>query len=365
MFDSLRRRLGWWVHNEKMADAAVEHTLRYLFLEVTRRCNLHCAYCGSDCVEREQPGELTVPEWIEIVRGIARDFTPKDIMVAVTGGEPLLKPGIFDLLAVLHAEGFRFGIVTNGTLMTPANARRIVESRMGSLTISFDGPPDVHDLLRGPGTAVKAVAAARALHEAGYKGKLEFFTTVTKPVLARIDEVRRIAALERVPLWRVAPVMPIGRAALRPDLQLDGADLRALFDYIVRSRADGLTPIPELCEEGYVGDDYEGRVRPYLCQCRAGITTGGIKCTGEIGACPELSPAFDQGHIKRESLKEVWESRYQVFRDRSWTRKGECAACDVYARCKGGAMHLYENPDGDFLRCFHLMCGGKEKKGEG
>ena len=77
MFAALQQRLGWWVHSEKMADAAAEHPLRYLFLEVTRRCNLHCAYCGSDCVEREQPGELTVPEWIEIVRGIAWDFTSR------------------------------------------------------------------------------------------------------------------------------------------------------------------------------------------------------------------------------------------------------------------------------------------------
>jgi radical SAM protein with 4Fe4S-binding SPASM domain len=98
-------------------------------------------------------------------------------------------------------------------------------------------------------------------------------------------------------------------------------------------------------------------VRPYLCQCRAGITTGGILADGRIGACPELSDAFVQGDIRTERFREVWDRRYQVFRDRSWTRRGECAGCEAYDRCRGGSLHLYPEPNAELLRCFYLMLG--------
>ena len=66
---------------------------------------------------------------------------------------------------------------------------------------------------------------------------------------------------------------------------------------------------PEFCEEGFLGGRYEGLVRPFLCQCRAGINIAGIRYDGLIGACPEISQYFDQGDIRKERLKAVWEER--------------------------------------------------------
>lgn len=102
---------------------------------------------------------------------------------------------------------------------------------------------------------------------------------------------------------------------------------------------------------------YEGQVRPYRFQCRAGLTVAGIRHTGGITACPELPAAFDQGHIERQRLREVWETQYQVFRDRSWTRRGICAHCQAYDACQGGSLHLYEHPQGEVGRCFYNMLG--------
>ena len=108
-----------------------------------------------------------------------------------------------------------------------------------------------------------------------------------------------------------------------------------------------------------LGDEYEGEVRPYLCRCGAGVTIGGILYDGRIGACPELSRAFDQGHIGTDRFKTVWESRYQVFRDRSWAKRNQpCDACDSFDRCRGGAMHLYESPESTTMRCLYRMLGG-------
>ena len=106
--DDLRERHArmWRGHAEVLAQKAATHPLRYLFLEVTRRCNLACAYCGSSCTGRDDPAELTSDEWVAVVRQVAADFDARTVMVAVTGGETLLKPGILDVFHALRDCGF-------------------------------------------------------------------------------------------------------------------------------------------------------------------------------------------------------------------------------------------------------------------
>jgi len=351
----IRREVLWARHLRTRERLFHEHPLRYLFFEVTRRCNYSCAYCGSDCSVGGVARELDVLDWIRIARQVATDFRADDVMIAVTGGEPLLKKGIFELFAELHRLGFHYGMVTNGSLLDEVAARRLVEAGIGSISISMDAPSAVNDALRGPGAAARVEAALAALRCTGYSGKLEIISTVTRPAVPLLPELRKRLFAMNVPRWRVAPVMPIGRAAHRPDLVPDGADIRSILEFVRTARSDGLLPRPEFCEEGFLGNRFEGVVRPYLSMCGAGITTAGILCDGRIGACPELGEAFLQGDIKTDRLREVWDNRYQVLRDRSWTLRGICGACEHYERCGGGAMHLYSEPGADILRCLYRM----------
>lgn len=360
--EASRRDALWTQHLAKRSRLVQDHPLRYVFLEVTRRCNLACAYCGSSCTVEAQRGELGIEQWIEIVRQIARDFDSRKIMVAVTGGEPLLKDGVDALFRELRAQGFGYGMVTNGFLLGEKRAKSLVDAGMGSISISMDAPTEINDQLRGKGASERVSRAISALRTAGFQGKLEIISTITKPVVPLLAEMREHVASLRVPFWRVAPVMPIGRAAERPDLIPDATDVRTILEFVRAGRHDGFTPAPEFSEEGFLGNRFEGCVRPYLCQCRAGITIAGILADGRIGACPELGDAFVQGDIRTERLKDVWETRYQNLRDRSWTKKGKCAACGQYDACGGGAMHLYPSPEGDLLRCLYWMAKESEER---
>jgi radical SAM protein with 4Fe4S-binding SPASM domain len=354
--ERLQREARWKTQADKLDALAAEHPLRYLFLEVTRRCNLHCAYCGSECTPQGWPDELSTDTWLDVIRQIAADYDPPKVMIAVTGGEPLLKDRIYDLFAEIHRLGFRYGMVSNGTRLDQVAAERLVAAGIDAISLSMDAPPPFNDALRGPGATARVEEAIVHLKDAGFKGKLEIISTLTRPAIGQLEPMRRYLSQLRVPLWRVAPVMPIGRAAKRPELIPTDADVRTLLDFVVKARGDQLLPSPEFCEEGYLGDRYEGAVRPYLSQCRAGITTGGIMATGGIGACPELGPAYLQGDIRKERFKDVWETRYQVLRDRSWTRQGgACADCGAYDRCRGGSLHLYDKPQAEFLRCLFKM----------
>ena len=337
----LRRRLMWAQHDRRVDQLCREHPLKYLFLEVTRRCNLACRYCGSGCDGRDRPAELTAGDFVTVLGDIAQDFDPRTIMVAVTGGEPLLKDGVFDVFGELRRLGFPYGMVSNGQLLDRAMAERLVAVGIGSISLSLDALPELNDRLRGRGSARKVEEAIGHLRAAGYGGKLEIISTITKPAVAHLEAMRRHVAALRVPLWRVAPVMPIGRAAENPELVPDPIEVRAILEFVREARQDAWAPRPEFSEEGFLGNRYEGVVRPYLCQCRAGITIAGIRANGKIAACPELSDAYDQGDIREERLRTVWSERYQLFRDRRWTRRGPCATCEQSGHCRGGALHLY------------------------
>ena len=150
-----RREALWQAHREKWKALVEEHPLRYVFLEVTRRCNLACVYCGSSCTPKAQREEMPVSSWIDIVRQIANDFDSKQIMVAVTGGEPLLKEGVDELFYELSAQGFAYGMVTNGYFLDEARARKLVDAGMRSISISMDAPAEINDRLRGRGASKK------------------------------------------------------------------------------------------------------------------------------------------------------------------------------------------------------------------
>lgn len=355
MLNRIKYNLKWKLHSINFKKLIDEHPLKYLFLEVTRQCNLKCIYCGSDCGASARGGEMPVEKWIDIARQIAQDFDPALVMIAITGGEPLLKKGIFELFFELQKLKFQFGMVSNGTLIDKDAASKLVQSGIGSISLSLDGTPEINDAIRGKGVADKIAAVVGYLSYAGYRGKLEAITTLTKPALPHLDAARKYLAGLKIPLWRIVPAIPIGRAANRPELILNDEDIRFTLEYIKKSRTDKLMPVPEFGEEGYLGDEFEGAVRPFLFQCLAGITIGGILYDGKLGACPELGEAFSQGHISKDRFKDVWNKEYGIFRNRDWTRAGECKSCDAYNRCAGGSLHLYEKPESPFIRCCYKM----------
>jgi radical SAM protein with 4Fe4S-binding SPASM domain len=276
-------------------------------------------------------------------------------------GYPDRTCGVFELFAELHRLGFNYGIVTNGFYVNDWTAAGLVAAGIGSISISMDAPGEVNDQLRGPSATAKAENAIGCLRRAGYGGTLEIISTITRPVVPLLDTMRRRLSELRIANWRIAPVMPIGRAAEHPELIPGPVEIRQLLEYVRQARSDRMNPRPQFCEEGFVGNRFEGIVRPFLAQCRAGITTGGIRANGSIGACPELGDGFAQGDIRTERFRDVWQTRYQVFRQRDWTQRGRCASCEHHPRCNGGSLHLYPTPEAELLRCLYWMAREAEE----
>ena len=109
------------------------HDLNYLFFEITRRCNLACRHCGSDCAADVSQPDLPADSILAVLDGIRQRHDPARITVALTGGEPLLQPGFFELGTAITARGYPWGMVSNGWAWTPARveAARLAESIVG------------------------------------------------------------------------------------------------------------------------------------------------------------------------------------------------------------------------------------------
>ncbi|BDG01138.1 radical SAM protein [Anaeromyxobacter oryzae] len=339
------------------------HPLRYLFLEVTSRCNLRCRHCGSDCDRTPRDGELSTDEWLAVVDRIADGFDPRTLVLVLTGGEPLCRPDLDRILERIHARGLAWGMVTNGQALGTAALRHLLGRGLQSLTVSLDGLRPSHDALRGaPGAFDRALRAIRAAAEAHAAGLLRFTDVVTCVHPANLDELHSVRALleaSGVPAWRLFPIFPRGRAREHPDLLLGPAELRRLLDFIAAARRPPGALRIQLSCEGWLPPAIDRAVRDEPYFCRAGISVASVLCDGAIGACPSVSRALVQGNVRSDDLVEVWERRFAPHRERGWMRTGACAGCRDFPRCLGNSLHLWDGEAGATACCTRdAACGG-------
>lgn len=150
------------LHDEvpyKLFNGYAFRPLRATF-EVTYRCNLECKMCYLVIEGREkQKEELSADE----IKNVISQFTRK-IPLTFTGGEPLLKEGIMDVLRHASKRNM-FGLLTNGILITEKRAKELVEIGTNSLTISIDGIKEVHDKIRGKSSFEKSMEGIKRIQE--------------------------------------------------------------------------------------------------------------------------------------------------------------------------------------------------------
>jgi radical SAM protein with 4Fe4S-binding SPASM domain len=318
------------------------HELGYLFLELTHRCNLDCLHCGSDCQASSTDPDLPRDDLLRVLGEIAEKYDPHKITVVLSGGEPLCYPRVFDLGAELHRLGFPWGMVTNGWAWDEAAFARARAAHMASVTVSLDGLEAEHDWLRNrPGSWQRATATIRRLAADRFVQVMDAITCVNQRSFDTLDDIYQLVGELGLTRWRLFTISPIGRATQRPELFLSPAQYRALMARILAWRERGGLQV-DLSESGYLGPCLENRVRGHDYFCSAGIRVGGVMVNGDILACPNIDRRFRQGNIHRDSFVDVWEHRFQAFRDRSWTRTGRCGACDQWAWCQGNGMHLWD-----------------------
>lgn len=155
--------------------------------------------------------------------------------------------------------------------------------------------------------------------------------------------------------WRIFTIFPVGRAANFPELQLSNEEFISVLDFISATRKENRIRLSYGCE-GFLGG-YEMEVRDHFYQCYAGINVASVLADGSISACPSIRANFHQGNIYKDDFMDVWNNRFQSFRNREWARKGCCADCSMFRYCEGNGMHLHDD-EGNLLVCHYQRIVG-------
>lgn len=316
--------------------------LRYLFLELTLRCNERCLHCGSSCGDIKAP-EMSFSDYQRVLTEIREDFDLSRLQLCITGGEPLLRRDFFDIMSMARDLGFNWGMTSNGTLIDRETAQKLSACGMATISVSIDGLPETHDAFRRtPGGYAKAMAGIENLLRVGG------FKAVQVTTVVNHENIRELPALYEIMLgldidsWRVIGVEPIGRALVRPELLLTAEDRRYLFGFIREKRSENM-PVTYGCSH-YLGTKLEGEVRDFYFLCCAGIYTGSIMSDGSIGACLDIErrPETVQGNIYNDRFSDVWKNRFRLFRRDFSELNADCSACSEREFCAGGSRHSWD-----------------------
>lgn len=346
---SLRRRLALeaWRLNENIR--IEKHELRQLFWECTLRCNLSCRHCGSDCKSVAAQPDMPKEDFLRVLDNIATKTNPNNVFVIITGGEPLMRSDLEECGRAIYKRGFPWGMVTNGLAMTPKRLQSLIASGLHTITVSLDGLEEEHNFMRGNAQSFKRAVDAIRIISAEKRIKSDVVTCVNHRSIQNLDAIKELLISLGVTGWRLFTIFPAGRAAGDADLKLSSEEHRYLMEYIKRNRKEDKRITINYCCEGFMGD-YEGDIRDHFYSCQAGISVGSVLSDGSIGACPSIRADYNQGNIYKDDFWDVWQNRYDVYRNREWMRKGVCAECNMFRYCKGNGMHLRDN-NGNLLHC--------------
>jgi len=322
---------------------------RLIFWELTRRCNLRCRHCRAVPLAEASPEELSAAECLSVLDQIAGLGRP---LVILTGGEPLVRPDLFEIARAARERDLYIALATNGTLVDGPLAGRIAAAEFRRVSVSLDGTrPETHDGLRGlPGSFERALAGLRALRAAGVKTQINF--TLTRGNAEELSGVLDLGEREGAAAVHLFMLVPVGCGREIADDEMLSPEryeeiLQALYG---ESRRRGIE-IRATCAPHY---SRIGRARaaadpippgPNAAQTRArGCIAGSAACfishRGDVQGCGYLS--VKAGSVREKSLRDIWENAelFRLLRDPS-RLGGRCGACEFRAVCSGCRARAY------------------------
>lgn len=339
MFQKVRNKL----HKSYKNISTKEHQLQYLFLEITRKCNLNCLHCGSDCKKETRTPELTTDSWLKIIDYIYQTFSTH-VAIIVTGGEPFMHPDFETIINHLNNYKLRWGMVTNAMSLNKQKIDLIVKNNINSLTISADGMEKSHNKLRNHPKAYQKLTEALTLTgQTNIKYK-DAVTCVYPDNLNELDKIAKLLIEKKMTSWRLFRIFPSGRAKNNPALQLTFEQTQKMVDWIKTNKkqlARQKLNVNLSCE-GWLPFELDTKVRDFPFFCRAGINIASILADGNITGCTNNHSMFYQGNILYDNFFNVWQNRFQKFRQRTWIKQTDCQNCEYLKYCQGNSIHLWE-----------------------
>ena len=304
---------------------------------VTRRCNLKCSHCYINATKEEFRGELTTQEAKQLMNQLSEVSKP---LLVLSGGEPMLREDIYELIRYGADKGFRMGLGSNGTLIDGTAAKRLKHSGLKTVSISLDSSiPEKHDQFRGVENSwKKAVKAIKALKRNGILVQVN--TTLTQQNHSEIDEIMSLAEQLGVENFHLFFLVPTGRGAKIADISPTMYE-NMIKTTFAKSRRHRLNVKPSCAPQFMrIAKDMGLDMRQWIRGCIAGLYYCRIFPNGDITPCPYLPVKL--GNIREKTFSEIW-FESNVFKDLRDSNKlrGKCGACKYRRLCGGCRARAY------------------------
>lgn len=335
---------------------------------VSRRCNLRCIHCYSQSHNRTYAGELNFAEGLQLIDDLAAFGAP---VILFSGGEPLLRSDIFELIGHARGHGMRAVLSTNGTLITDAAAARLQGAGVSYVGISVDGLHETHDRFRGvPGAFAAALKGIRTCLAAGLKVGLRL--TLSRRNAHHVDGVFDLIAAEGIPRVCFYHLVYAGRGGDLASEDLSRKASRAVVERIM-DRTRALHAAGRKVEVLTVDNHCDGpalylRMRREhnaraplvleLLKMNGGNGSGqGIGCVSWDGTVhpDQFWRHLSLGNVRTTPFSRIWDDGRNEWlsrlRDRKAHLKGRCATCRWLGICNGNLRVRAEAATGDVWAC--------------
>ncbi len=343
--------------------------------EVTQACDLACVHCRASAQPDRSPMELSTDEGKHLIDQIAAMKVP---VFVLTGGDPIKRPDLFELIAHARSVGVRVSLTPSATpLLTKDVIVRLKEAGLARLAVSMDGAStETHDAFRGmSGSFARTLDAVRWANEIGLPVQIN--TTFSRRNIDEIDSIVALMEKLKITLWSVFFLVPTGRGKLN-DL-LTAEEFESVFAKVYSLSRTASFDIKTTEAQHY---------RRYLLQQRVAERKLGIdiasqheKTVDAIGRAPrglndgkgfvfishkgEVFPSgflpLSAGSIRDQELAAIYRDSPLFLNLRDTSKlEGKCGACEFKEICGGSRARAYAltgNPHAEEPCCSYIPKG--------
>ena len=304
----------------------------------TYRCNLRCSHCYLDtnALTKQSASELNTEEGFRLIDQMA-ELNP-NLLLILTGGEPLLRKDIFDLASYASKKGMMIVLGTNGNMIDDNIAKKLKESGITGVGISLDSvSPEKHDGFRGiAGSWDETLNGVNACRRQGIDFQIQ--TTVTRENYNEIPDIIEFSSNLGARVFNLFFLVCTGKGQELTDItpqQYDNA-LHQLYE--IQKRYKGKMMIGAKCAPHYRRIAYEHDstspfIRYYAGGCPAATHYCRITPEGDVTPCPYMPNAC--GNVREKSFVEIWKNSKEIRTLRDSELNGRCGICEFKYICKG------------------------------
>jgi heme b synthase len=320
------------------------YQLRLVAWELTQACNLACKHCRAQAQTTADPDELSTEEAQDLIELFRETGQP---LLIFTGGEPLMREDLFELVSLATHRGLKCVLATNGTMITPGLVDQMLDSGIQRVAISIDGPQaDIHNTFRGvPGAFEASMQGIAYLKEKGMPFQLN--TTVTKSNMPYFKEIFYLADRLQAVAWHIFLLVPMGRAAGLQEEVMSPQEYEDILHWFYDFRKTTQMHLKATCAphyhrilrqkarvEGISVNTQNFGLDAVTRGCLGGIGFCFVSHTGQVQPCGYLE--LDCGQIRQQPFPDIWNNSpiFQELRNPALYR-GKCGCCEYHHVCGG------------------------------